>query len=1181
MYIKRIFIIILFCALAGYGAAADYILNLGEEDEIDLTTLPTYDQVINNGTLTLITLTQAPLNNDITGDGDLIIQGNLTNTGGGAFSITQNNLTVLNTFDSTLLTNLDISGTLFNGGVLTLRDGGDIMAIDNLSATIKGNLTLNGGSFANSGNYITQEYLTIEQFTGFTTAAGLLDIENAIVNRGTLNFNAGNNANAVNNMGSLIFSGAGMQNNGVITGTGTMTVSGSMTNTASITQNAISVLAGGQFTTNANLLTITTDILNQGTITFNGGTNNTDIRGADGTLQISGAVINNASVTQNALQIIAGGDLTADLDDFTLTSVIIENDGILRLNGNYTLGKQIDFSSTRGSFYINGNINNNLNHMIIQNTIYVENGAAFSADLDYLDLTNGFNNAGTLTLDSTSNSNDNNIANTGTLTLNGDISSSGAITGAGNTTLTGAFTTSAAITQDNLTITNTGSLTMDAANLSIVSTLTNNNSLTLFGTGTMDYTLAGTGAFLVQGNITSSGNITQSGLNVASGAAFTADRAGLNIGAGGITLNGTLALTADADGVMSSAGALKLMAPNAVLDMQNDWADNLQFASLTADSGTAIKMDIFNNSSGIRGDSITTTGNIMVDGDLYVRAGVGVYENAVFNLIVSDATLAGWLVNDITAGTFALAHFEDNSGMGVDWVFNAGSNTIQIIINGINTSSFALLDGLSFNQMQIAKELDQISAAPQGDIEDVINNMVFASEDAQLDAMAQIAPHFLANILSPQYNSVQRGPLYQRVKEPCEDSSCPAISFWAQADNRSEFISSSDNSPGNYSFGATGAYFGADKFYAEYGVLAGFYGNYSTGTTEQGLSKADISSYGLGVYGGIIDEMWEFKALAGAGYQSYSSSRRILQPEALLDRTAKADFNAYTLNADMEILYKKPLNDTVYFKPYGGVNAAWLNYGNISEKGADSLNTNIDGANITAITARAGAGVGGGWGGFKWDIAGEYGRIIQGGERQITATLNTPGAQSVAIKGGDIGLNILGVKAGAALRLGKDWNIFAGGSYAVAGGYRETRMHAGISYSFCAAWLNAGAEKPEQDIVYYPTLQPAKPAAIANYIISDSLFEDRATIGPALQDYLAKTAAEISKEDYNTLTIIPYADSDGNTDDAADRAKAVAEYLAMQGISQRRIKTETAAAAPDMSTPEGFFKNKAVEIRLD
>ena len=289
------------------------------------------DGIQNSG---IVEFTGGANDNAISGSGELIINGDVSNNTGR--SVSQNKITV-NEEKSFTANASDISAPSFgivNAGNVTFIGGTNANVINGT-----GNLTIDGVVINEAGKTINQSSITINSNKSFTTnASDITTGDDGIGNEGTLQFEGGVNTST-------------------ITGNGNLLINGTVTNAegTKITQSEVRVLADKKLTANASDINAPSfGIVNAGTVTFTGGTNANEITGSNGRLEITGEVTNNANVTQKEVFIDTTGDLTNN-EGKTVTARELTNSGILTSNaGDIVISGTDKKITNNGTYNITG-----------------------------------------------------------------------------------------------------------------------------------------------------------------------------------------------------------------------------------------------------------------------------------------------------------------------------------------------------------------------------------------------------------------------------------------------------------------------------------------------------------------------------------------------------------------------------------------------------------------------------------------------------------------------------------------------------------------------------------------------------------------------------------------------------------------------------------------------------------
>ena len=423
----------------------------------------------------LITFTDGTNRNEITGEGEISIVGNVINS----VAVQQSTVTVAQ--NASLTTNAsDIETTIgiTNNGDLVFTGGEN----DNV-ITGEGDLTIEGD--VTNNEKIEQGTITVTEDGSLVTDAGNLVTENKIANAGEMEFTGGTNVNT-------------------ITGEGSLEITGDVINAdeGNIKQSEVTITEDASLETNVNNIVATDGITNDGVMTYTGeGTNKNEITG-DGNLTIEGTVTNSTGTAINQSSVTVSGSFTANADDITTTGDGIANDGTLTFIGGTN---DSDISGT-GETVIAGDVTNADGTTIDQDKITVNDNAEFTT------------NIGDVTTDS-------GIENSGDMIFVGEGENSNIITGSGNLTIEGTVTNDdekGSIEQNTITISKDGSLTINADNIVTDNEITNSGDLEFTG-GTNENKITGDGDLKISGDVINDddkGNIKQTTVTIDEGASL-------------------------------------------------------------------------------------------------------------------------------------------------------------------------------------------------------------------------------------------------------------------------------------------------------------------------------------------------------------------------------------------------------------------------------------------------------------------------------------------------------------------------------------------------------------------------------------------------------------------------------------------------------------------------------------
>jgi len=480
----------------------------------------------------------------------------------------------------------------------------------------------------------------------------------------------------------------------------------------------------------------------------------------------------------------------------------------------------------------------------------------------------------------------------------------------------------------------------------------------------------------------------------------------------------------------------------------------------TADSGSTVNMR-GNASNRISAGTFNFDGALKIDGSETgnITASAAILGSNSSLDIMTDVTDKNYrqriykiLGYGTLTGDFSQVTLNDGSSISdlADTYFynNSDNGWITLTMNGlIKSTSFSGLAGESFNQRQTARTLDNLSLTVPGgsDLDTMITALdsLGYGSSAQRDGLAALSGYFIANVIRSASMQNDSREIYDRIKYQVNDAKNPN-GVWVQARGQYTSISSNDNSPDEYRDAGGGVLAGWDKIADASGALGGLFMKYNNQSINQGRNSASAESFGGGIYGGLIKEQWELKAMVSGDYGNFDTSRYI----DFAQRTADGNFNGLTLGFDIEGAFVTYVSETVYLRPFAGLEFKNTNYDGFQEKGAGDLSLSVKGDNYSRSLARIGINaVSDAESDFEWygGVDGQY--VLNGDEPQIDSSF---GGTNVifASKGAKEGDIIFGVSGGVSYRFLKNMKTFANLSFHASDSYTDIYGNVGLRYMF-------------------------------------------------------------------------------------------------------------------------------------
>lgn len=495
-------------------------------------------------------------------------------------------------------------------------------------------------------------------------------------------------------------------------------------------------------------------------------------------------------------------------------------------------------------------------------------------------------------------------------------------------------------------------------------------------------------------------------------------------------------------------------------DSVNNTADTIKVTGLDINGTLAMEISDFGTHDQIESSGIVNLGASSV---LEITTNITDtnFRKKTYGLINSPTGINGVFgAVSVTTPTFAHTPAVNYGNIFKNWI------TLTVSGNNLVTGFTSSIPGLTFNQRQTAKTYDALSITSAGDMDAIISFIEGMAESGQKTALAQASGYFLANVIRSVSAGAENNKIYDRIKNHCLYGNSES-GIWAQMESAAMTYSKDRNSLNDFNDGSDAIMMGFDRFIEENKVMLGFYGKHGSHDIKQGYSRADISNTGVGIYGGLIEDEWEIKALVSGTYDNYSTKRNI----AFAGRKAKADFDGTTFAADIEGAYKYKFEENISLRPYIGFEAKNSHYNGFKEKDAESLNLKVSGDSYIRSAARIGTGAVYDNDIFDWHISAEIKYLFSG---------NSPEIES-AFKGSDLifksrgceeGKTIFGAVAGAAVRITRELKIFVNGSYHEADHFKNFYGNIGARWNFCDPYKE---KKPKpQKVTKTDDYDPAK-----------------------------------------------------------------------------------------------------------
>ncbi|MBP5404227.1 MAG: autotransporter-associated beta strand repeat-containing protein [Elusimicrobiaceae bacterium] len=598
--------------------------------------------------------------------------------------------------------NVAITGDVTNTGTISQTDLSNTSTFTN-NGTVNANLT-NAGVLKGTGNITTKtgassntDALSQTNLTnnGTFDNNGQITLAGSLTNNeaATFNTNAGllASANGVSNAGILNFTGG--TNTNVVTGDGTLNVTGDLENQESISQKDITVASGKVVTTNASNMTASDAITNDGIINYTAGTTANIING-NGRIDVTGYVTNSGDIDQTTVS--NSGVFT---NNGTVDAKLVNTNAI---EGTGSITTKAGVSSNSGtieqdSLTNNGTFDNN-GHITLTGAL--TNNSTFNTHADLVSAAGGIDNQSALNI--TGGTNKNVITGGGTTSFTNNVTNSAAITQA-LVNNSGNLTNNALITAD---VVNSGTLTSNGANIN--GAIGNTGSYVITDGNNANDIIGAGGTTSILGDTTNTGTIMQESLKIANSGSFTTDAESV---VASVTNDGRLTWNAGAanENVINGSGQLDITGGD-IVNSASIKQNKIKIAggSLTSDADLLASTNgITNNvadgltlTGGTNSNVIDGTGSMSISGDVTNQAAIGQDSITVSNGTLTTAADLLTAANGIT----------NNSAIS----FTGGDNN-----NEITGTGTTLIDGTVQNLADVYTKVQVNTGAHYGTATDV------------------------------------------------------------------------------------------------------------------------------------------------------------------------------------------------------------------------------------------------------------------------------------------------------------------------------------------------------------------------------------------------------------------------------------------------------------------------------
>ncbi|MDR3257139.1 MAG: hypothetical protein LBT18_05835 [Endomicrobium sp.] len=396
-------------------------------------------------------------------------------------------------------------------------------------------------------------------------------------------------------------------------------------------------------------------------------------------------------------------------------------------------------------------------------------------------------------------------------------------------------------------------------------------------------------------------------------------------------------------------------------------------------------------------------------------------------------------------------------------VYGYEDHWVVLLLKGPSSqTNFASLEGLSFNQIETAKTIDYLSdkVAEDSNLGVSIILLDMLPEDKQKEALYDLSGYFISNVIISQAFNNTKKDVYNRLYNYKEYEE-PSKGIWGQIQGSLINVDSDIESPYKFKVRNGGILAGFDTMTNE-NITVGIFGKFDKSWIKQNINEAQVSSYGLGVYGGLVKEQFDVKTILSGSMNKYETTREIRFDN---NNKGKGEFDGINGSLDVEAGYRIPLTESEIFgkmklRPYAGAAAAIVHTDAFKETGAYALSLDVKDNNYFRSSLRAGVGLTGEMNRFRWNVSVGADYLVAGKNYEITSTFidTDKKFQSRSVTVGELGIE---GDLGARYYVTEGLEIYANANVLGADKYRSLYGNIGVRYSF-GSWIGKKTKKEEK-----------------------------------------------------------------------------------------------------------------------
>jgi hypothetical protein len=447
----------------------------------------------------------------------------------------------------------------------------------------------------------------------------------------------------------------------------------------------------------------------------------------------------------------------------------------------------------------------------------------------------------------------------------------------------------------------------------------------------------------------------------------------------------------------------------------------------------------------MKADLISASGNIYVDPSAKLRINLfGIVRSTETKIPVFNA--GGLLTGNFGGDPIEISGYKRELG-SENYVLQTSTdnkNLYLLRVGSSNLSTHEGLAGLTHNQYEVARSLDEISAGfTRGavltlEMENLIFNKVVGlnDDDMRRKALDELSGSLIANALVMGATGRADEEIFGKVKW---DSAFK--SAWLQTGFFGANYAKDGNS-GKTDFGGYG-FTGGGNIACGQNWVAGAYGGVNVASMKQDGGKADLSEFGAGVYGGYFGDRVDFKARIYGGILNYNIDRRM----ETLGLTANSHLDAYNIKFDLRAERVGEFNVLYGYSLFAQLKSGYEIHSGAKETGAYGANLEIYAGDYFKTEALSGAELNFGNGRLLWRVK-VFGGYLIAGDKPVFKGEFLESGRKMEIWGIQRGSLGIGASLGAEYKITERINAYFNVAFDAAEKYSGYYGQVGTGYRF-------------------------------------------------------------------------------------------------------------------------------------